>query len=84
MNISNSEDFKKLPSENIDLVAHFAGALPASMEGYNGTLYIDSIVKGTYNVLEFMRKMVFLKLFFRNHYLISVTCSGVKNRFRQM
>lgn len=48
VNISNSEDFKKLPSENIDLVAHFAGALPASMEGYNGTLYIDSIVKGTY------------------------------------
>ena len=64
VNISNSEDFKKLPSENIDLVAHFAGALPASMEGYNGTLYIDSIVKGTYNVLEFMRKNGIPKIIF--------------------
>ena len=56
VDITKKEDFKKLPSQNIDVVAHFAGALPASMEGYNGSLYIDSIVKGTYNVLEFMRK----------------------------
>lgn len=55
LDISNPEDFKQLPTENIDVVAHFAGALPASMKGYNGTLYIDSIIKGTYNVLEFMR-----------------------------
>lgn len=55
VDISNAEDLRKLPIENIDVVAHFAGALPASMKGYNGTLYIDSIIKGTYNILEFMR-----------------------------
>ncbi len=54
--ITDPDEFAKLPSENIDIVAHFAGALPASMKGYDATLYIDSIIKGTYNVLEFMRR----------------------------
>lgn len=64
VDISNAEDFKKLPTDNIDVVAHFAGALPASMQGYNGSLYIDSIVKGTYNVLEFTRKNKIPKIIF--------------------
>lgn len=55
MDISDSEEFKKLPVDNIDVIAHFAGAMPGSMAGYQGSLYIDSIVKGTYNVMEFMR-----------------------------
>ena len=74
VDITNPEEFKKLPKGNIDVVAHFAGALPASMEGYNGTLYIDSIVKGTYNVLEFMRennipKIIFLQSLFDISYI---------------
>lgn len=64
VDITKEEDFKKLPSQSIDVVAHFAGALPASMEGYNGALYIDSIVKGTYNVLEFIRKNNIPKIIF--------------------
>lgn len=64
VDIANPEDFKQLPTENIDIVAHFAGALPASMKGYNGTLYIDSIIKGTYNVLEFMRQNHIPKIIF--------------------
>lgn len=74
VDIANPEDFKQLPTENIDIVAHFAGALPASMKGYNGTLYIDSIIKGTYNVLEFMRvnhipKIIFPQSLFDISYL---------------
>ena len=64
VDIANSDDFKQLPTENIDIVAHFAGALPASMKGYNGTLYIDSIIRGTYNVLEFMRQNHIPKIIF--------------------
>ena len=55
--ISKMEDFDQLPTENIYAVLNFAGALPAGMEGYDGTPYITSIVHGTYNVLEFTRKV---------------------------
>ena len=78
VDIANPEDFKHLPTENIDIVAHFAGALPASMKGYNGTLYIDSIIKGTYNILEFMRqnhipKIIFPQSLFDISYLFGST-----------
>lgn len=64
VDITKAEDFKKLPTDHIDLVAHFAGALPASMKGYDASLYIDSIMKGTYNVLEFMRQNHIPKIIF--------------------
>ncbi len=64
VDIACKEDFDKLPKEDIDLVAHFAGALPASMKGYDATLYIDSIIKGTYNVLEFVRTNNIPKIIF--------------------
>ena len=57
VNISNPEDFSILPQKDIYAVVHFAGALPASMQGYNANLYITSIVEGTLNVLEYTRKV---------------------------
>jgi len=57
LDISNVAEFEKLPTENIYAVVHFAGALPASMQGYNPNLYISSIIQGTMNVLEFTRKV---------------------------
>lgn len=53
--ISKAEDFQKLPQENVYAVLDFAGALPASMAGYNPNAYISSIVQGTLNVLEYTR-----------------------------
>lgn len=64
MDISRKEDFEKLPQTGIDVVADFAGALPASMKGYDATLYIESIFKGTYNVLEYMCKSGIPKIIF--------------------
>lgn len=64
VDISNYNDFEKLPLKGIDVIADFAGALPASMEGYDANLYIDSIFKGTYNVLEYMRKVNISKIIF--------------------
>lgn len=57
VDIVNTSDFEKLPQEGIYAVAHFAGALPASMKGYNANLYISSIIQGTLNVLEYTRKV---------------------------
>lgn len=64
VDITDRAEFEKLPTEGIDIVAHFAGALPASMKGYDATLYIESIIKGTYNVLEFMRENKIPKIIF--------------------
>lgn len=57
VDISKPDEFEKLPLQNYYAVVHFAGALPASMKGYDATLYISSIIQGTYNVLEFARKV---------------------------
>ncbi len=57
IDISKADDFEKLPIQEYYAVVHFAGALPASMKGYDATLYISSIIQGTYNVLEFARKV---------------------------
>ncbi|MBD5505606.1 MAG: NAD(P)-dependent oxidoreductase [Lachnospiraceae bacterium] len=64
LDITKPEDFTKLPLEGVDVVADFAGALPASMKGYDATLYINSIFAGTYNVLEYMRKANIPKIIF--------------------
>lgn len=56
LDISQACEFEKLPDRDVYAVVHFAGALPASMKGYDATLYISSIVQGTYNVLEYTRK----------------------------
>lgn len=55
MDISKKEDFEKLPQSGIYAILNFAGALPASMQGYNPNSYISSIVQGTLNVLEYTR-----------------------------
>ena len=52
--ISDKESFVALPRE-VDIVLDFAGAMPARMKGYNPYAYIDTIVTGTLNVLEYMR-----------------------------
>ena len=57
VDISRKSDFDLLPSDDIYAIVHFAGALPASMSGYNPDLYISSIIQGTLNVLEYTRKV---------------------------
>ena len=57
VDIGRKEDFEKLPHDNIYAVLNFAGALPASMKGYDPELYISSVITGTLNVLEYTRKV---------------------------
>lgn len=64
VDISKKEDFQVLPQSNVDQVLHFAGAMPARMEGYNPSSYVDSIVMGTLNILEYMRDINISKIIF--------------------
>jgi UDP-glucose 4-epimerase len=64
VDIANKLDFRFLPQDNIDTVLHFAGAMPARMENYNPYAYIDTIITGTLNVLEYSRKISAKKIIF--------------------
>ena len=53
MDITDKESFKALPQEGIYAVIHLAGAIPARMQGYHPQSYIDSVLTGTLNVLDY-------------------------------
>ncbi len=57
VDIAKAEDFDKLPQKDIYAVVHFAGMLPAVMEGFDGSSYVQSIIQGTLNILEYTRKV---------------------------
>lgn len=74
VDVENGDSFKKLPQENVYAVLHFAGMLPAVMKGFSASPYIQSIVQGTLNVLEYTRRVgagriVFPQTLFDVHYL---------------
>lgn len=64
LNISDKNDFAKLPQKNIDCVVLLAGAMPARMEGYNPQKYIDVNITGTLNVAEYCRQHNIKKIIF--------------------
>ncbi len=55
VDIDDPASFSALPAEGVYAVVHFAGALPAYMEGYDPRAYVSSNVMGTLNVLEYAR-----------------------------
>ena len=54
VDIRNIESFNRLPQKDIYAVVHFAGILPSRYE-YDSNILIDSITRGTLNVLEYIR-----------------------------
>lgn len=64
LDITDSANFEKLNNYKIDAVLHAAGIMPAVMEGYQPQKYVDSIVSGTLNVLEFMKNNNIPKIIF--------------------
>jgi len=56
VNLTNEQDFNKLPTENIYAVMLLAAQIPSYMYDYQPRQYVDSIINGGYNVLEFCRK----------------------------
>ena len=51
--ITKKSALKVLPRNDVYAVVHLAGAMPARMQGYAPQTYIDSIVSGTLNVLDY-------------------------------
>ena len=57
VDITKKEDFSRLPQENVHAVIHLAAQIPSYMDKYAPEKYINSIVVGTLNVLEYCRKV---------------------------
>lgn len=53
LDIADEKSFAGLPTDDVYALVHFAGALPAYMEGYDPHVYVRSNVLGTLNVLEY-------------------------------
>lgn len=78
VDITCSSGFTDLPRDEIDTIIHLAGAMPASMSGYNPHLYIHSVLEGTLNVLEYAvvvsaKRIVFAQSRADSNYLMGKT-----------
>lgn len=76
VDIRNQEDFNILPDKDVDAIVHLAGIMPAAMSGYNPQEYVDSVVKGTMNVLEYAKKIKCEKIIFSHSHADSGYLSG--------
>ena len=63
LDICDKEAFDKLPKHDVYAVCHFAGELPSRYH-YDPVALVDSITKGTLNVLEYMRKAGCMRIVF--------------------
>lgn len=65
IDISNIDSFNVLPTKDVECVINFAGCLPAMMkENDSNSLYSDTIIKGTINILDYMKKVGCEKLIY--------------------
>lgn len=62
--ITQKESFSILPKIHYDAVVHLAGDMPSKMKGYEPQKYIDTIVTGTLNVLDFCKDLNISKIIF--------------------
>lgn len=56
VDVSNEEDFEKLPQEDVHAVVNMAGILPAYLQEYDPFVYINTNITGGLRVLEYARK----------------------------
>lgn len=56
VDITNELDFEKLPVQNVYAVMLLSAEIPSYMNNYKPKKYIDSIIIGAFNVLEYCRK----------------------------
>lgn len=79
VDITVPEAFDILPQKGIKHVCHFAGAMPSKMKGYNPQLYIDTIITGTFNVLEYSKNVNAERIIFTQTRADSSHLMGTKN-----
>ncbi|MBO4874518.1 MAG: NAD(P)-dependent oxidoreductase [Bacteroidales bacterium] len=79
VDIVNKNDFDKLPNNDIWAVVNLAGSLPANMSEYNPQLYIDSIMTGSLNVLDYCIKVGASRIVYAQSISDVIHLYGTKN-----
>lgn len=77
INIIKKEEFSKLKNIKVDVILHCAGIMPSTMEGYQPEQYIDSVLTGTLNILDYARgigveKIIFTQSRADSNYLMGI------------
>lgn len=57
VDITDAESFEKLPTNDVYAVVHLAATIPAYMNGYIPEQYLKTNILGTWNVLEYCRRV---------------------------
>lgn len=57
VDITKEEDFKNLPTKDVYAIMLLAAQIPSYMDNYDARKYLDSIIIGGYNVLEYAKKV---------------------------
>lgn len=57
VDVTKESDFDKLPVDNVYAVMLLSAQIPSYMDKYEPKKYVDSIVIGAFNVLEYCRKV---------------------------
>lgn len=57
VDMTNPRDFEKLPQDDVYAVIDLAAQIPSYMKGYQPDRYIQSNIVGTYNLLEYCRRV---------------------------
>jgi len=57
IDITQADQFKYLPNDDIHAVILLAACMPSSMKGYNPIQYLQTNIVGAFNVLEYCRKV---------------------------
>lgn len=57
VDLSKPEDFEVLPKEDVYAVIYLAAQIPSYMKGYQPERYVQSNIIGSYNLLEYCRKV---------------------------
>ena len=56
VDITKSEDFERLPANDVYAVVNVAGLLPAYLKEYNPFAYVETNINGALRILEYARK----------------------------
>lgn len=57
VDVTREDDFSALPTEDVYAVMLLSAQIPSYMDQYDAKKYVDSIIYGAYNVLEYCRKV---------------------------
>ena len=57
VDITKKDDFEKLPKDDVFAVVHLAAVIPSYMKEYDSEQYLRANIMGTYNVLEYCRRV---------------------------